>query len=141
MVFPSKWDGNGMGWDGNLYFCPTTSYRPITITRFSDTSTIPYHLPQLLPSHPTHHDKTSYHPNTIPSVSDLSHVHTNTIVYHPKPSIRSLLRDVPLLPSGNPFKCHEEVLYLQPMIPPKHFYIFRPDWGVLRRSRYVQVFL
>ena len=24
-----------------------------------------------------------------------------------------------LLPSGNPFKCHDEVLYLQPMIPPK----------------------
>ena len=29
-----------------------------------------------------------------------------------------------LLPSGNPFKCHEEVLYLQPMIPPKPFDIF-----------------
>ena len=26
-----------------------------------------------------------------------------------------------LLPSGNPFKCHVEVLSLQPMIPPKHF--------------------
>ena len=26
-----------------------------------------------------------------------------------------------LLPSGNPFKCHEEVLYLQPMIPPTRF--------------------
>ena len=24
-------------------------------------------------------------------------------------------------PSGNPFKCHEEVLFLQPMIPPKRF--------------------
>ena len=24
-----------------------------------------------------------------------------------------------LFPSGNPFKCHEEVLYLQPLIPPK----------------------
>ena len=23
-----------------------------------------------------------------------------------------------LFPSGNPFKCHEEVLYLQPLIPP-----------------------
>ena len=23
-----------------------------------------------------------------------------------------------ILPSGNPFKCHEEILYLQPMIPP-----------------------
>ena len=30
-----------------------------------------------------------------------------------------------LLPSGNPFKCHEEVLYLQLMIPPnKRFDIF-----------------
>ena len=26
-----------------------------------------------------------------------------------------------LFPSGNPFKCHEEVLYLQPLIPPKRF--------------------
>ena len=26
--------------------------------------------------------------------------------------------DPMLLPSGNPFKCHEEILYLQPMIPP-----------------------
>ena len=29
-----------------------------------------------------------------------------------------------LLPSGNPFNCHEEVLYLQSMIPPKRFDIF-----------------
>ena len=28
-----------------------------------------------------------------------------------------------LLPSANPFKCHEEVLYLQPMIPSKRFNI------------------
>ena len=27
---------------------------------------------------------------------------------------------------GNPFKCHEEVLYLQPTIPPKRFDIFSP---------------
>ena len=40
--------------------------------------------------------------------------------------------DPMLLPSGNPFKCHEEVLYLQPMIPPKRFDIFPPDWGMLR---------
>ena len=45
------------------------------------------------------------------------------------------------LPSGNPFKFHEEVLYLQPMIPPKRFDIFPPDWGMLRRSRCVQIFL
>ena len=29
-----------------------------------------------------------------------------------------------LLPSGNPFKCHEEVLYFQLLIPPKRFDIF-----------------
>ena len=45
-----------------------------------------------------------------------------------------------LPPSGNPFKCHEEVLYLQPMIPPKRFDNFHPDWGMLRRSRCVQFF-
>ena len=73
-----------MGWDGNLYFCPTTSYHPITIIQLSDTSTIPYHLPpQLFPSHPTHHDKSSYHPNVIPSVSHLLHVRTNILVYQP----------------------------------------------------------
>ena len=39
-------------------------------------------------------------------------------------------------------QCHEEVLYLQPMIPPnKSFGIFPPDWGMLRRSRRVQIFL
>ena len=31
-----------------------------------------------------------------------------------------------LLPSGNPFKCHEEVLYFQLLIPPKRFDIFSP---------------
>ena len=30
---------------------------------------------------------------------------------------------------------------LQSMIPPKHFDIFLPDWGVLRRSRRIQIFL
>ena len=39
-----------------------------------------------------------------------------------------------LPPSGNPFKCHEDVLNLQPMIPPKCFDMFSPDWGMLRRS-------
>ena len=34
-----------------------------------------------------------------------------------------------LLPSGNPFKCHEEVFYLQAMIPPKRLDVFLPDWG------------
>ena len=31
-----------------------------------------------------------------------------------------------ILPSGNPFKCHEEVLYSQLLIPPKRFDIFSP---------------
>ena len=34
------------------------------------------------------------------------------------------LYDPMLLPSVNPFKCHEEVLSLQPIIPPKRFDIF-----------------
>ena len=42
-----------------------------------------------------------------------------------------LLPDIILLTQcyyyeGNPFKCREEVLYLQPMIPPKRFDIFPP---------------
>ena len=35
-----------------------------------------------------------------------------------------LFVDPMLPPSGSPFKCHEEVLSLQPMIPPKYFDIF-----------------
>ena len=47
-----------------------------------------------------------------------------------------------LLPSGNPFKCHDKVLFLQPMIPPKRLNIFLPsDGGMLRRSRCLQIFL
>ena len=34
--------------------------------------------------------------------------------------------DPVLFPSGDPFKCHEEVLYLQPLIPPKRFDISPP---------------
>ena len=48
--------------------------------------------------------------------------------------------DPMLLPSRNPFKCHEEVLSLQPMIPPKRFDTFPPDRGMLRRSRCVLIF-
>ena len=43
--------------------------------------------------------------------------------------------------SGNPIKCREDVLSLQPMIPPKRFDIFPPDWGMLRRFRCVPIFL
>ena len=32
--------------------------------------------------------------------------------------------DPMLLPLGNPFKCHGDVLSLQPMIPPRRFDIF-----------------
>ena len=47
-----------------------------------------------------------------------------------------------LLPLENPIKCNEEILSLQPMIPPKRFDIFFPDWGrMLRKSRCVQMFL
>ena len=53
-----------------------------------------------------------------------------------------LLSSTVLFPSGNPFKCHQEVLYLQPLIPPKRFDIFPPpNWGMLRRSRCVLIFL
>ena len=34
--------------------------------------------------------------------------------------------DPMLSASGNLFECHEEVLYLQPLIPPKRFDIFPP---------------
>ena len=39
------------------------------------------------------------------------------------------LDDPMLFQSGNPFKCHEEVLYLQPLIPPKRFDNFSPLTG------------
>ena len=43
---------------------------------------------------------------------------------------------------GNPIKCHKERLSLQPlMIPPKRIDIFPPDWGMLRRSTCVHIFL
>ena len=37
--------------------------------------------------------------------------------------------DPTLIPSGNPFKCHQEVFYLQSMISPKRFDIFSPCVG------------
>ena len=36
------------------------------------------------------------------------------------------------LPSRNSIKCHEEILSLQPIIPPKRSDIFHPNWGMLR---------
>ena len=53
-------------------------------------------------------------------------------------SPRQYTVDPMLLPEGNPFICHEEVLSLQPVILPKRFDIFAPDWGMLRRSKRVQ---
>ena len=50
-----------------------------------------------------------------------------------------------LIQLGNPFKCHENVLSFQPMIPSKRFDIPPPLCGMLliinRRSRCVQIFL
>ena len=45
-----------------------------------------------------------------------------------------LLTQCYYIPSGNPFKCPEHVLSSQPMILPKRFDIFPPDWGMLRRG-------
>ena len=46
-----------------------------------------------------------------------------------------------LLPSGNSFKCHGEVLYLQPMIPPdERFDISPPDWRMLSSRRVLLFF-
>ena len=52
-----------------------------------------------------------------------------------------LLPDIILLAQYYYHKGHEEVMSLQPIIPPKRFDIFPPDWGMLRRSRCVQIFL
>ena len=57
-----------------------------------------------------------------------------------------LLADIILLTQcyyhrGTSLNAMQEVLYLQPMIPPKRFDIFPPDWGMLRRSRRVLIFL
>ena len=44
-------------------------------------------------------------------------------------SPRDYTVDLMLLSLGNPIECHEEVLSLQPMIPPKHVDIFFPPTG------------
>ena len=49
-----------------------------------------------------------------------------TVVQYNGGFLRHDTVDPMLLPSGNSFKCHEEVLSLQPMIPPKRFDIFSP---------------
>ena len=45
------------------------------------------------------------------------------------PDRQCIVDPMMLFPSGNPFKCHEEVLYLQPLIPPKCFDVFSPLTG------------
>ena len=42
-------------------------------------------------------------------------------------SLRHDTVDTMLPPSGNPIECHEEVLSLQPMMPPERFEIFSPS--------------
>ena len=50
-------------------------------------------------------------------------INANSVQYN-----GGLLPDIILLTQGNPFKCPEEVLSLQSMIPPKRFDIFPPVW-------------
>ena len=51
-----------------------------------------------------------------------------------------LLTQPMLLPSGNPFKCQQEVLSLQHIIPPINVLTFSPQTGgMLRRSRCVHI--
>ena len=47
----------------------------------------------------------------------------------PKKNHSPTFVDPILFASGNLFKCHEEVLYLQPLIPPERFDIFSPING------------
>ena len=53
------------------------------------------------------------------------------------------LLDIYTVPSGNPIKCHEEVLSSQPNICSQFnvLTVFPPDWVILRRSRCVPIFL
>ena len=42
---------------------------------------------------------------------------------------------------GTPLNAMKRFLSLQPIMPRKRFDIFPPEWGMLRRSRCVQIFL
>ena len=53
----------------------------------------------------------------------------NVSVHYNGASPRHYTVDPMLFPSGNPFKCHEENLYLQPLIQPNRFDIFSPLTG------------
>ena len=66
-------------------------------------------------------------------IHTLLYVITIHTYIHTYSSPRHYTVDPMLFPSGNPFICHEEVLYLQPLIPPKRFDIFLPSLGMLRR--------
>ena len=63
---------------------------------------------------------------------------TGTNMLHPRPPP---IVELVLLPSGNPFKCHEEVLYFSYWSHLNVLTFFPPDWGMLRRSRCIQIFL
>ena len=52
------------------------------------------------------------------AINNVSQVHSITVGFSPMTNVT--------IPSGNPFKCDEEVLYLLPMIPPKPFDIILP---------------
>ena len=57
-------------------------------------------------------------------------INVNAVQYNERwASPRHHTVDPMLSASGNLFKCHEEVLYLQPLIPPKRFDIFPPITG------------
>ena len=51
------------------------------------------------------------------------------VQYNGWASPRHYTVDPMLSASGNLFKCHEDILYLQPLIPPKRFDIFSPITG------------
>ena len=61
------------------------------------------------------------------------HINNDNVIisstYQNAPGPSGYTVDPMLSASGNLFKCHEEVLYLQPLIPPKRFDIFSPITG------------
>ena len=70
----------------------------------------------------------------VPTIQYPNHIYTKPLLLIDSPASRTEypkhIVDPMLFPSGNnPFKCHEEVLYLQPLIPPKRFDIFSPRLG------------
>ena len=56
-------------------------------------------------------------------------INVNSVQYNGRLLPDIILVDPMLLPYGNPFKCHEEVLYLQPMNSPLNVLTFFPLTG------------